>query len=416
MTTIADFDIATDLKVEFFLPGGGDNNFIIGISLIGGENVLAGEGLFYIGTSLIGGDDVLGDAADYFGFTWQDLSCTASQLQLQVGGSIQDQTYFQPEPAKANIRLQTYDYDPNVNPAFRPGTQVRVRLDDGIVDQIIWQGIIDTIGGSYTIEGKNLLNIVAYDSFKQLVNTRIDLFDTETDFPAGWVTPYEQLEIIAEQFGTTMHEDSVDNGGEIPSDLQTDIIPTSKVNEAIQVGLGIFWIDPATKEFVFIPRPESGEVPEGTYIIGNNHGEANHLCMTDIRTRADGDVVFNSLKVTLKSDSEVSTLVENQDSIDLYGKFAQDVTLNTTDLDELERWASAVFNQSPTNLVESVETLTVNRQGTLTEAAFFEPGTLVGVDYSEDVLAIDDYYTIVKVSHYIDPDNWLTTLDLWKEA
>ena len=265
MTTIADFDIATDLKVEFFLPGGGDNNFIIGISLIGGENVLAGEGLFYIGTSLIGGDDVLGDAADYFGFTWQDLSCTASQLQLQVGGSIQDQTYFQPEPAKANIRLQTYDYDPNVNPAFRPGTQVRVRLDDGIVDQIIWQGIIDTIGGSYTIEGKNLLNIVAYDSFKQLVNTRIDLFDTETDFPAGWVTPYEQLEIIAEQFGTTMHEDSVDNGGEIPSDLQTDIIPTSKVNEAIQVGLGIFWIDPATKEFVFIPRPESGEVPEGTY-------------------------------------------------------------------------------------------------------------------------------------------------------
>lgn len=416
MTTIADFDIANDLKVEFFLPGGGDNNFIIGISLIGGENVLAGEGLFYIGTSLIGGDDVLGDAADYFGFTWQDLSCTASQLQLQVGGSIQDQTYFQPEPAKANIRLQTYDYDPNVNPAFRPGTQVRVRLDDGIVDQVIWQGIIDTIGGSYTIEGKNLLNIVAYDSFKQLVNTRIDLFDTETDFPAGWVTPYEQLEIIAEQFGTTMHEDSVDNGGEIPSDLQTDIIPTSKVNEAIQVGLGIFWIDPATKEFVFIPRPEASTPPAGTYIIGNNHGDPYHLCMTDIRTRADGDVVFNSLKVTLKSDSEVSTLVENQDSIDLYGKFAQDVTLNTTDLDELERWASAVFNQSPTNLVESVETLTVNRQGTLTEAAFFEPGTLVGVDYSEDVLAIDDYYTIVKVSHYIDPDNWLTTLDLWKEA
>lgn len=416
MTTIADFDIATDLKVEFFLPGGGDNNFIIGISLIGGSNVLAGEGLFYIGTSLIGGDDVLGDAADYFGFTWQDLSCTASQLQLQVGGSVQDQTYFQPEPAKANIRLQTYDYDPNVNPAFRPGTQVRVRLDDGLVDQVIWQGIIDTIGGSYTIEGKNLLNIVAYDSFKQLVNTRIDLFDTETDFPAGWVTPYEQLEIIAEQFGTAMHHSSVDNGGEIPSDLQTDIIPTSKVNEAIQVGLGIFWIDPATKEFVFIPRPEASTPPAGTYIIGNNHGDPYHLCMTDISTRADGDAVFNSLKVTLASDSGISTLVENQDSIDLYGKFAQDVTLNTTDLDELERWASAVFNQSPTNLVESVETLTVNRQGTLTEAAFFEPGTLVGVDYSEDVLAIDDYYTIVKVSHYIDPDNWLTTLDLWKEA
>jgi len=27
-----------------------------------------------------------------------------------------------------------------------------------------------------------------------------------------------------------------------------------------------------------------------------------------------------------------------------------------------------------------------------------------------------DYYTITKVSHYLDSDTWLTTLDLWKEA
>jgi hypothetical protein len=138
--------------------------------------------------------------------------------------------------------------------------------------------------------------------------------------------------------------------------------------------------------------------------------------MTNIVTSAYSDVVFNSLKVELKSDDTVSVLVENSDSIELYGKYAQDVILNTTDSDELTRWANSVFNQSPTNLVDSVETLTKDRQGNLTEAAFLLPGELIGVDYSEDVLVIDDYYTITKVSHFIDPDNWLTTLDLWKEV
>ena len=74
MTTIADFDIATDLKTEFYLAGGGTNDFIIGVSRIGGVNVLAGAGIFYIGTSLIGGDDVLG------GEEWSGSSNTIKVL------------------------------------------------------------------------------------------------------------------------------------------------------------------------------------------------------------------------------------------------------------------------------------------------------------------------------------------------
>jgi hypothetical protein len=412
--TISDFNIATDLKVEFFLPDEASNLFIIGISKIGGEDVLAGEGLFTIGVSLIGGDDLLGDN-EFVAFTWQDLSCTTSQAKLDIGGQIIDQLYFQPEPASATLTLQTWDYDPSHNSSFRPGVPVRVRLVKDAVDQVIWTGVVDTITGAYSPEGTNLLRVTAFDSFRRLVNTRIPLFDSDTDFP-GYVTPYEQLELIAQQFGTSMHSSSSDPGGEIPSTILTDVIPSSLVYEAIQVGLGLFWLDPVTQEFVFVPRPIPGVVPEDTLVIGNNHGTANHLCMTNIVTSADSDVVFNSLKVELKSDDTVSVLVENTDSIQLYGKYAQDVILNTTNSDELTRWANSVFNQSPTNLVDSVETLTKDRQGNLTEAAFLLPGELIGVDYSEDVLVIDDYYTITKVSHFIDPDNWLTTLDLWKEV
>lgn len=414
MTLIADFDIATDLKVEFLLAGGGTNDFIIGVSRIGGINVLSGAGIFTVGISLIGGSDLLG--GDDTGFEWTDLNCITSRANLAVGGSVVDQLYFQPQPGQASLTLQSLDYDPSYSPAFRPGVEVRVRLVKDALDQIIWYGVVDSIAGTYDKNSNNLLQINAFDNFKRLVNTRLPIFDSDTDFPEGYVSSYEQLELIAEQFGSAMHSTSSDPGGEIPSTILTEVIPSRLITEAIQVGLGVFWLDPATQEFVIVPRPLPGDAPEGTLIIGDDHTETNHLCMTDITTSATEDTVFNSLKVDLESDPSITVLRENQDSIDLYGRYATDLELNTTDLEQLERWVDLVFLQSPTSLVDSVETLTKDRQGNLTDAALFLPGEKVGVNFTEGILTIDGFFTVTKVSHSIDPDNWLTTLELWKEA
>jgi hypothetical protein len=408
--TISNFDIANDLKVEFFIAGQ-DNIFTIGVSKLGGIDVLGTGGLFTIGVSLLGGDDLLGTSA----FKWTDLGCIISKAELTLGGTVEDQLYFQPEPGEAQIQLQSLSFDPIYTPAMRPGIQIRVRLDNGVVDQVIWSGVIDSISTGYDADGNNLMNLTAFDSFKRLVNTRLDLFDSDTGFP-GYVTPYEQLELIADEFGTAMNAQSSDPGGEIPSTILTDVIPSGLVYEAIQVGLGLFWIDPATQEFVVVPRPSSISPDPSTPVIGNNHGDPNHLCMSDIVTGVSENTVYNSLKVILESDDTITTLRENLDSIELYGKYAQDVTLNTTDLDELNRWADLVFQQYPTALVDSVQTPAIDRLGTLTEAAFFTPGQLVGVKYDEGVIAVDDYFTITKVGHSIDPDNWFTTLELWKEA
>jgi hypothetical protein len=435
MTQIPDFDLATDLKVEFYLPNVAENVFIVGISILGGENVLSTGGQFIIGESLLGGDDLLGAEA----FSWQNLACSASGAQISIGGTIQDQLYFQPQPAEASITLQTYDFDPSLNPSFRPGVPLRIRLEKEAVNQIIWSGFIETIGATYEVEGKNLMQLTALDNINRLMNTRIAEFDSEAI--GAVVTPYEQLELIAEQFGTSMHSSSTETAGEIPSTILTDVIPTELIYDAIQVGLGLFWLDPVTQEFVLVPRPDPSILPDfpvgagyftlGTsllggddvlgsgdivYTIGNNHDTLYHLCMSNITTFSDASIVFNSLRAELKSDSGTYVIKENPDSISLYGKFAKDVVVNTTDSDELTRWVDAVFNQSPTNLVRTVETPAINRLGTLTEAAFFLPGQLVGVDFEQDILHIKDYYTITKVSHYIDPDNWFTTLDTWKEA
>jgi hypothetical protein len=394
--TIPNFDIATDLKVEFYLAGAGTNDFIIGVSRLGGPNVLA---------DIPGGEP---------SFAWSDLSCIVNKAELSIGGSLVDYIYFQPEPGSANIILQSLEYDPAYSASFRPGVPVRVRLDNGVVDEVIWQGKVDTIQNSYDPNGKNLLQVTAFDSFRELMNTRFPVFDTELG--SGYVSPSEQLEIIAENFGTTIHPDSETLVGEILDRYEENVIPAPYVYEAIQIGLAIFWIDPATQQFFYINRPITSTPPTGTPVIGNDHGSANHLCMSDIVTGLTDDVLYNSLYATLESNPAIFILKENQDSIELYGKYAVDVSVNTTNSGAFLDWVNKVFEQYPTNLVQQVETPAIDRLGELTEAAFFAPGQVVGVKYDNDIITIDDYFTVIKVNHFIDNNNWFTTLDLWNGA
>jgi hypothetical protein len=82
---------------------------------------------------------------------------------------------------------------------------------------------------------------------------------------------------------------------------------------------------------------------------------------------------------------------------------------------ELTRWANQVFSGTPTRQVDAVQTPTIDRQGNLTEAALFTPGTYIGVNYQTDNIHIVDYYTVVKARQSVDVNTWFTTLELWKE-
>ena len=417
MTNVLEnFDIAQDLKVDFFLPDAAGNLFILGVSLLGGDDVLAGAGQFIIGTSLLGGTDTLAGEATV-AFTWQAYECSVSELEIDFGGEVENSLFFQPRPAQADLTLQNLTIDPTVNPAMRPGVGVRARLERGEYEKTLFRGYIDTINVTYDPRNNtHLMQVTAYDSFKRVVNSRLPLLDTldPEEFPDGVATPYEVLEIIAEQYGTAMSPLSAQTDGLIPGTVLEDFIPNTPLYEAIQVGLGLFWIDPDTEEFVFIPRPSTLD-PEGAYSVGNNHNEPLHLCMSDIEVASNLDNIYNSLKVSLKNDSEVSVLVRNTDSIELFGEYAIDQDLNTTDIEELERWSRAVFNQTTTKLVQSVETPAIDRKGALTHAAIIAPGETIRVVYQTPQLNINDTYTVTKVSHSIDVNNWFTTLELWKE-
>lgn len=411
---ITGFDIATDLKVEIFAPDELGNIFIIGVSTLGGGDVLAGAGQFIIGESLLGGTDTLVGAS---AFDWQPIEVYTGQASISVGGSIQNALYFQPEAGTLSLTVQSWAFDPNNSSAVRPNMPIRIRLDNGVVNQVLFTGLLDTFSVAYAADtnSPNTITFNATDIYKRIVNTRIADFDT-TGLPAGYATPNEVIEIVAQNAGVTVSAASETLDGKLPTEQVFNNTGAQFINDAIQVGLGVLWVDPETEELVVINRPTVvSTAPVGTWTIGNNHGEAYHLCMSGITVSGDSDTIFNSLYCELASDPAVNVVVEDADSIELYGYSSQTATVNTTDVTELERWANAVSRQRPTKLVKTITTPAIDRLGDLTAAAGFKPGELIRVKYSTDNIDIDDLYTVIKVSHSVDVNVWNTTLELWKE-
>jgi hypothetical protein len=68
---IPNFQIDQNLKVEFLVPDIDGSSFILGISELGGTDILGGFGEFVLGLSLLGGDDVLAPSS---GLKWQEVA------------------------------------------------------------------------------------------------------------------------------------------------------------------------------------------------------------------------------------------------------------------------------------------------------------------------------------------------------
>jgi hypothetical protein len=408
---IPNYSINQNLKVEFLTPDEEGNSFILGISLLGGTDVLGGFGEFVLGVSLLGGDDVLAPSS---GLKWQEVTCETASADISIGGSLQDSVYFQPEPATANLILQSYELDPTVNKNIRANTKFRIRLEDSELDRILFQGYIDTIDVTYFPDGPNVIQITGFDAYKSLVNSRFAVWDT-TSFGTH-IHVDETWELIGIYSGLGLSPASYHVGGTLPVLDETNVQVNGLINDALTVGNGLVWLDQDTEELVVIHRTGVQSETPGTFIIGNNHGDPNHLCMSEINVFSDADAVYNSLTVSLTSDPLITTFRKDQDSIDLYGESAIDIAINTTTLAQLNNWADRVFNHRSANQVNRVQTPSIDRLGTLTNAAVFTPGMTVGVSYTNSQLDIVGFYTIIKVSHRIDVDNWFTTLELWKEA
>jgi hypothetical protein len=400
MAILSDFDIATDLKVEMFLPQGVGNTFVLGISLLDGTDVL--------------GDDSSGTLA------WQDLACEINRVQTSLGGSVASNVFYQADAGRATIQLQSWEFDPTNYSYIRPSTQVRVRIARGGYSFILWTGFVDNIEVSYAPDQPNQISIEATDRWALLVNRRFDYYPDAfspdlidpsyaLDAAAYWLTisgfPLESnpgATINPQPMMTTLEQENVTFGAVVSNILNT--------------GLGFIWINPNNNEMEYRPRTTSGSP---IYTVGNNHGDPGHLCMADLSVNTRSDDIYNNVLITQRyeylGDPVFTVLYKDQDSIDLYGERSDNFTVDLARVEDAQTWSDLVFALKPVTTVQNVVSPAIDRSRSLTEIVEFMPSDLVGVYYVTDEMNIDTTYTVTKVSHSIDVNNWFTTLETWKE-
>lgn len=392
MAVLDHFDIATDLKVEFLLPVGARNVFVLGISTLGGLNVLGDAGSGVV--------------------EWQDLKCEVNRVQTSIGGSIASNVFFQADSGKATINMQSWEFDPNNYPAIRPGIEIRIRVVRDAYDFILWHGTLDDIDVTYAPDQQNQITVNATDFWALLVNRRFDYT------PTGAIKPSYAIgeaidEIVATGFyigyaGVTILDEWFMTGTE-----QLNTTFGSVAADCLNTGLGFIWINPNDELLYYRPRSASGVA---TYTIGNNHGDPGHLCMADLDSAMQSEHIFNTVLVTQKyGATPFSELYTDSDSIDLFGQRSENFTVDLDTTADADLWAGAVFTPKTITNVQSVVTPAVNRDRDLTEAIEFMPGDFVGVYYVTDEMNIDTTYTVTRVRHSIDVNNWFTTLEVWKE-
>ena len=395
MSVLTNFDIATDLKVEMLLPQDVNNVFVLGVSLLGGSDVL--------------GDDASGTLA------WQDLACEVNRVETTIGGSIASNVYFQANAGQASINLQSWEFDPNNYSFIRPGTEIRVRIARDEYSRIIWHGTVDSIDVAYAPDQQNQISIEATDFWALLVNRRFDYEPTTALLPTDAIY-LAVAEVAATGFDIPFDGFSINPEWYMTGTPALNTTFGAVIADVLTTGLGFIHIDPNTGYLVYRPRANSG-IP--TYIIGNNHGEPGHLCMADLESTTDSDDIYNTVLVSQKyeylGDPKFSQLYIDQDSIDLFGQRSEDFTVDLASLADADAWANAVFAPKPVTRVQQVVTPTIDRLRDLTEAAEFMPGDYVGVVFETDNINIDQNYTVTRVRHSIDVNNWFTTLEVWKE-
>lgn len=392
MAVINDFDIKNDLKVEFLLPVGARNVFVLGISTLGGLNVLGDAGSGVV--------------------EWQDLKCEVNRVQTSIGGSIASNVFFQADSGKATINMQSWEFDPNNYPAIRPGIEIRIRVVRDAYDFILWHGTLDDIDVTYAPDQPNQITVNATDFWALLVNRRFDYT------PTGAIKPSYAIgeaidEVVATGFSIGYAGVTILDEWFMSGTSQTNTTFGQVAADCLNTGLGFIWINPNDQLLYYRPRSASGIA---TYTIGNNHGDPGHLCMADLDSAMQSEHIFNTVLVTQKyGATPFSQLYTDSDSIDLFGQRSENFTVDLDTTADADLWAAAVFTPKTITNVQSVMTPAINRDRDLTEAIEFMPGDFVGVYYVTDEMNIDTTYTVTRVRHSIDVNNWFTTLEVWKE-
>ena len=192
------------------------------------------------------------------------------------------------------------------------------------------------------------------------------------------------------------------------------------MNELLDANLGALVYQPITSNpfnlAYYYTQEELGNIDTATSVLdfeATTSGNPLRASFYDLTIGYDTEQIVNEVK--LETVSGYGPVVKkNDNSVSLYGSLASEVVTRHYNDADANTWITQVTLAEPRRRVLDISASVINRDGTVNENLLREPMNVCNVSISNANLTLDENYYITRVTYLLTPDNWFTSMELWR--
>ena len=376
-------------------------------------------GIFTWGVSRWGGTDVWGTGGTY---TWHNFACDVYRVQTQSGYNLLDGVLSRPEIGTAIIQLRGSAVDPYNDGRLRPNVRIQIRAvinpDTSPTEEILWTGKIFSTESTYDKDGNTFTVLNCVDVLQSMLTTKIDSWVHGSGKSTYYLIDRFSTAVAANSgIPDTSWDYSVSSGPiSYFAEFNDQYLQGVDVLNSILDGEGGFLVirRDGTPKFYGRNSVEASPSPR-LKLTSSIPVAANECAYSDIAIGYDSLNTFNAVTAVLSANSAIQATARNQDSIDLLGERSTYFSLPLLDQTNIDNFVADISLVSPGIGVSSITFPVVSRIGLINQYAIRqEVNEMIDVYFANGNITYNQASFVNMVSHTIDTDNWLMTLNVWK--
>ena len=384
-----------------------------------GDFGIAGLEDFRLNVNAVLDEDQL-DGGSYF---YTNVLDDASSVSISRGMVIANGATPYAIAGSVSALVRNNEYDPFVTKQFKTGrtTRFQVLYDDEWHN--VFQGKLRSVISDYDVDGRTFVRFEATDLIDDLAQTQLKA----VSFPAQ--NTGERMQALMQGQGYDI--EFIDDTSAHSYDLAAQTITNNLLEECENINyqeLGAFYIN-KNNQMVFLNYGQTSTPEIVNPIFTNNAiNSANKVGMTDLEMSTGKELFFN--KIVAKTDNDPDTyeltaatskarhgevaFFNSSLNFATAGGAGSGQTVVTEYMNRfLERWSDIPEKIDYTDPRRYAKTVfTINRPNDLRYPVLAEIGDAVKVDFDTDLINFNQDSMVLSIDHDIDPDRWLTKINL----
>ena len=384
-----------------------------------GDFGIAGLEDFRLNVNAVLDEDQL-DGGSYF---YTNVLDDASSVSISRGMVIANGATPYAIAGSVSALVRNNEYDPFVTKQFKTGrtTRFQVLYDDEWHN--VFQGKLRSVTSDYDVDGRTFVRFEATDLIDDLAQTQLKA----VSFPAQ--NTGERMQALMQGQGYDI--EFIDDTSAHSYDLAAQTITNNLLEECENINyqeLGAFYIN-KNNQMVFLNYGQTSTPEIVNPIFTNNAiNSANKVGMTDLEMSTGKELFFNKIVAKTDNDPDTYELIAatskarhgevafSNSSLNFAtaGGAGSGQTVVTEYMNRfLERWSDIPEKIDYTDPRRYAKTVfTINRPNDLRYPVLAEIGDAVKVDFDTDLINFNQDSMVLSIDHDIDPDRWLTKINL----